>query len=98
MSARIHESNLSFTTIQVSWGLFQNSFFSHLQGEGIFEGKPEFALFGHRALDLKHDFAVFFFPNENRWVDSHINAPVRIVEVMWVGLGAGSPGLVDGTL
>jgi len=62
MSARIHKSNLSFTTIQVSWGLFKNSFFSHLQGEGIFEGKPEFALFGHRALDLKHDFAVFFFP------------------------------------
>ena len=32
-----------------------------------------------------------FFPTTPRPVDSHNTAPVRIVEVMWVGLGAGSP-------
>ena len=71
---------------------FKNSFLS-ISGRRNFRRKTRICSFWSLPLGPKW-LCRFLFPTTACW----LQIAVRIVEVMWVGLGAGSPGLVDGTL
>lgn len=74
-------------------GVFSKTHFSRISRAKEFSKENQNLLFLVTAPWTWNMTLPFSFSQRHRLL-----TPVRIVEVMWVGLGAGSPGLVDGTL